>query len=258
MTILEQIVIDTGGDPYGSGDKWRLYNVEEDGLHTFSNLDNGILQKTRADLYYKVKARLQNKPSFADHPDAKCFVQTESGGWWKNKHAVDVKPCYGLWSGSGEWEQVCSGRVFGDWRDTLEVRPIELQYDPDDVAFKFNESEAEGAVLFNGEIGGGREWRGPEDGLPPVGAFVDVTGYVQYGAGETNCEVVAHVENCAVIRMSYGLGCFESRALSPAKNERERVIQAAMQAGMRDGGYHLPVAFCEALYDAGMLVMPKQ
>lgn len=98
----------------------------------------------------------------------------------------------------------------------------------------------------------------PGETLPPVGAFVDVTGYVQYGSGETNCEVVAHVEDCAVIRMSYGLGCFESRALSPAKTERERVIQAAMQAGMRDGGYHLPVEFCEALYDAGMLVMPNK
>lgn len=98
----------------------------------------------------------------------------------------------------------------------------------------------------------------PGETLPPVGAFVDVTGDVQYGSGETNCEVVAHVEDCAVIRMSYGLGCFESRALSPAKNERERVIQVAMQAGMRDGGYHLPVEFCEALYDAGMLVMPNK
>ena len=50
----------------------------------------------------------------------------------------------------------------------------------------------------------------------------------------------------------------ESRALSPEKTERERVIQAAMEAGMRDGGYHLPGDFCEALYDAGMLVMPNK
>ncbi|MFM7812597.1 MAG: hypothetical protein ACKO7M_13050 [Acinetobacter junii] len=66
-----------------------------------------------------------------------------------------------------------------------------------------------------------------KDELPPVGSFVDVVGEVRYGAGETNCEVIAHVENCAVIRMSYGLGCFESHCLKPTKTEREKFIDAA-------------------------------
>lgn len=61
--------------------------------------------------------------------------------------------------------------------------------------------------------------------LPPVGAVVDVVGDVQYGAGETNCEVVAHVENCAVIRMSYGLGCFEPRVLKPSHSETDKLQQ---------------------------------
>ena len=61
--------------------------------------------------------------------------------------------------------------------------------------------------------------------LPPVGAVVDVVGDVQYGAGETNCEVVAHVENCAVIRMSYGLGCFEPRVLKPSRTETDKLVE---------------------------------
>lgn len=61
--------------------------------------------------------------------------------------------------------------------------------------------------------------------LPPVGAFVDVVGdSLIYGQGESNCEVIAHVENTAVIRMSYGLGCFESGAIIPARTERDKAI----------------------------------
>lgn len=61
--------------------------------------------------------------------------------------------------------------------------------------------------------------------LPPVGAFVDVVGNdLVYGVGESNCEVIAHVENTAVIRMSYGLGCFEFGAITPARTERDKAI----------------------------------
>ncbi|MGH9968301.1 MAG: hypothetical protein ACREBG_10790 [Pyrinomonadaceae bacterium] len=61
------------------------------------------------------------------------------------------------------------------------------------------------------------KWTGPQDGLPPVGTRVDVVdnGTLMYGQGESG-EVVAHVEDTAVVRMSYGLGCFESRCLRPA------------------------------------------
>lgn len=81
--------------------------------------------------------------------------------------------------------------------------------------------------------------------LPPIGTFVDVVGEVRYGAGESNCEVVAHVENCAVIRMSWGLGCFESHALSPSKSEREKFIEAVLGVSCMFTDYH-----AQLLYDA--------
>ncbi|ELQ6105672.1 hypothetical protein R2233_000810 [Cronobacter turicensis] len=69
-------------------------------------------------------------------------------------------------------------------------------------------------------------------GLPPVGCeceVVDPDGVLVYGEGESG-EVVAHVENTAVIRMSYGLGCFESRFLRPVRSEagkkRDEVIES--------------------------------
>lgn len=65
-------------------------------------------------------------------------------------------------------------------------------------------------------------WSG--EGLPPVGCFCEVEcldGMLVYGHGESG-EVIAHVENTAVIRMSYGLGCFEARFLRPIRTEAER------------------------------------
>lgn len=73
-------------------------------------------------------------------------------------------------------------------------------------------------------------WNG--EGLPPVGMhceIVDPYGVLMYGQGESG-EVIAHVENTAVIRMSYGLGCFEARFLRPTHSEAERKRNAAIEA----------------------------
>ena len=91
--------------------------------------------------------------------------------------------------------------------------------------------------------------------LPPVGAFVDVVGEVRYGAGESNCEVIAHVENCAVIRMSWGLGCFENHCLKPAKSERDKFIEAAIKMVTPEGSEMISTNTASnwfgKLYDAG-------
>lgn len=74
------------------------------------------------------------------------------------------------------------------------------------------------------------EWSG--EGLPPVGMhckIVDPDGVLMYGQGESG-EVIAHVENTAVIRMSYGLGCFEAIFLRPARSEADKKRDAAVEA----------------------------
>lgn len=73
-------------------------------------------------------------------------------------------------------------------------------------------------------------WSG--EGLPPVGMhceIVDPDGVLMYGQGESG-EVISHVENTAVIRMSYGLGCFEAKFLRPLRSEAERKRDAAAEA----------------------------
>ncbi|MBD1590284.1 hypothetical protein [Pseudomonas typographi] len=93
-------------------------------------------------------------------------------------------------------------------------------------------------------------------GLPPVGEHVhiyDPEGVLMYGAGEDG-EVIAYIEDTAVVRMSYGLGCFTAKHLRTAeqiaKEEREKVIcDIARATGLRarDG----VVEIATALYEAG-------
>ena len=86
--------------------------------------------------------------------------------------------------------------------------------------------------------------------LPPVGARVNVDGPgLVYGDGERDCEVLTHVEVSAVVRMSYGLGCFQSHALSPSRTEREVAIEEMCNVAGLDGLVFGLVA--GELYDAG-------
>jgi hypothetical protein len=66
-----------------------------------------------------------------------------------------------------------------------------------------------------------QEWDG--EGLPPVGTECEVieSDGLMYGQGESG-KVIAHVETTAVIRMSYGLGCFEARHLCPIRSQAWR------------------------------------
>lgn len=81
-------------------------------------------------------------------------------------------------------------------------------------------------------------WSG--EGLPPVGCFCEVEdrdGMLVYGHGESG-EVIAHVENTAVIRMSYGLGCFEAGFLRPLRTEAERKRDAVVEQMIKIATIH--------------------
>ncbi|NUT87136.1 hypothetical protein HNO91_11930 [Pseudomonas corrugata] len=96
--------------------------------------------------------------------------------------------------------------------------------------------------------------RNGED-LPPIGCDVVIhdDGGLRYGQGESG-KVIAHVEDTAVVRMSYGLGCFEARCLrtpEQAKAEaREKAIDAMVATCPYPGSDSTRID-CAALYDAG-------
>ncbi len=101
-------------------------------------------------------------------------------------------------------------------------------------------------------------WDG--QGLPPVGVRVSVfdDGDLVYGHGESG-EVIAHVEDCAVIRMSYGLGCFTTKNLRTpeqiAAEEREKAV-GDMAMSIQGVPYQYPTLY--ALYDAGWRLTNKK
>lgn len=67
--------------------------------------------------------------------------------------------------------------------------------------------------------------------LPPIGTHVVVCddGSLVYGHGESG-EVLAHVDGTAVIRMSYGLGCFLPRCLRTPEQIKSEEREAGIQA----------------------------
>ena len=98
------------------------------------------------------------------------------------------------------------------------------------------------------------EWNG--EGLPPIGVEVDIIDIherLRYGQNESG-EVVAHVENTAVVRMSYGLGCFEAEFLRPVSTEAQlkrshtcdKIYGAMCNAERKDNRSDM----AEAVYDA--------
>lgn len=127
--------------------------------------------------------------------------------------------------------------------DTIEKRPADMHKTTPEIDTSAERVQETAKSM--------RDWHERGE-LPPVGAFVDVTGVVVYGDGEKGCEVIAHVENCAVIRMSWGLGCFVAGALSPHRTERDAAVEAMKALCPYKGSWETTYRlFAESLYDAG-------
>jgi len=104
------------------------------------------------------RAELQNKPSWDDHPDAKCFVQDGYGNWLKNTLTSCAEVISDFWRAtpSDGFVFICAGTILGDWRDTLEKRPEQAKFEPfvsvDDAKVTIMQSEGD-VKHFGGIIG---------------------------------------------------------------------------------------------------------
>ncbi len=168
-----------------------------------------------------------------------------------------------VWVNGDSWRLIASIKgTIANWHQTVLSRDEYFTAYPEQVKVEVNnetkhqvevemKSESEMKIKIEGSgVVAVRDWHKNGD-LPPVGVFVDVVGKdLVYGQDELNCEVIAHVENTAVIRMSYGLGCFESSAITPARTEREKAIDE-MQRIIEESDKHGPLDQLGSLYDAG-------
>lgn len=161
------------------------------------------------------------------------------------------------WLGGGKFTPCCEiGASITNWHQCILSRDEYFTAYPEQVKVEVDdETERKVGVEMKSESEAtinASDWHKNGD-LPPVGVFVDVAGDgLVYGQGESNCEVIAHVENTAVIRMSYGLGCFESGAIIPARTEREKAIDEMVDVITDDRYAPLYVIkIATKLYNAG-------
>lgn len=208
------------------------------------------------------RAELQNKPSFADHPDAKCFVQQDDGIWFKSVGKVQlITPSMsGGWVGDGSgtvrWVELSKGEVLGDWRDTLERRPA----DRSEPAVTERLTEAAQTVLAAAPALMDEKFRFDRDDwyergeLPPVGVECEIFGK---DASPEKCKIIAyHKDQVAVQWESFGGGILDVLYLRgdywkfrPIRTERQLTVDEMMAVAAANFG-NLETC-CEALYDAG-------
>lgn len=188
--------------------------------------------------YFAVYGKISGVCSFCD---SKPIFDRLSHGWW-------VSSC------GDEYE--FKMKPFINWHQCILSRDEYFTAYPEQVKVEINnetkhkvdvEMKSESEMTINAS-----DWHKNGE-LPPVGVFVDVAGDgLFYGQGESSCEVIAHVENTAVIRMSYGLGCFESGAIIPARTERDKAIDEMVDVitDGRDSPLYV-IKIATRLYEAG-------
>ncbi|HHQ4611918.1 TPA: hypothetical protein ACSP2F_000004 [Aeromonas veronii] len=273
----------------------RILKDGEYSVTSVAGIPTSFVNWFTIDQWNERRSKMQNKPSWDDAPGwANWLCQRDDGMWfwcveeprvsengWETRH--EARAAYPSGDQIPEY-------VLGDWRDTLERRPVDLSepaggvkesgadgaeeinamaqrllvalksdprsFDTGSLAEMVELADAEivkrDAAVCGGEGYLNNHWfeRGE---LPPVGEFVDVDGEdLVYGNGELNCEVIAHVEDTAVIRMSYGLGCFQKHVLSPSRTERDKAIDDMRQHFPYPGSLDtIGLAYAAALYNAG-------
>ena len=70
----------------------------------------------------------ENRPSFSDHPDAKCFACDRSGGWFKSTLKSKVEINGSTWVNSERlsttgWVYLQKGNPIGGWKESLDEAP---------------------------------------------------------------------------------------------------------------------------------------
>ncbi|NQY83856.1 MAG: hypothetical protein HRT34_03490 [Alcanivorax sp.] len=104
------------------------------------------------------------------------------------------------------------------------------------------------------------QWRGPEDGLPPVGTVA--LGKMPAWRKEERCKVIAHLHGSCVVVHGIGANPDSWSTLSwcdqfrPLKSDKERAIDAAVAATILKDGPRIRAALSD-IYDAGLLRLPE-
>lgn len=75
------------------------------------------------------RAELQNKPSWTDAPGWAEWLAQDAAGSWLWHSSSEPESRNGMWIGSDTKSYAAKGCVLGDWRDTLERRPEQNEFE---------------------------------------------------------------------------------------------------------------------------------
>ncbi|MGL4755865.1 MAG: hypothetical protein ACRCXB_26205 [Aeromonadaceae bacterium] len=208
------------------------------------------------------RAELQNKPSWKDAPEwAEWLAQDKHGDWWW--HNETTKTRISEFDSVGAKESN-TGEVLGDWRDTLERRPIDL-FEPAGGVKARGDDDAEiverDAAVCGGEGYLNNHWfeRGE---LPPVGTVCEYA--LGANAPWYQCEIKYVILGDGVVMKRIPCGTEQYCSLyskqpvsfRPIRTERELAIAdmiAISGLRARDGVKEI----MSNLYDAGYRKDPK-
>lgn len=121
--------------PCGKHQPWCYVVTKIDGERTWaSNVLSSSFPYSRVDKdqWLARRAELQNKPGWEGAPEwAELLAQDDSGEWYW----YAAKPAHpgmkSWWPAPGAKNAQCGkGEVLGDWRDTLEKRPEQAEFEP--------------------------------------------------------------------------------------------------------------------------------
>lgn len=146
--------------PCGKHKPWCYVVTKIDGERTWASnvlrrsFPHSLVDK---DKWLARRAELQNKPSWSDLPDWAKWLHQDGDGEWAFSEEKPT-PYDGLWLGEPYKRtlRAKAGEVLGDWRDTLEKRPEQAEFEPfvsvEDAKITIMQSDGD-VKRFGGIIG---------------------------------------------------------------------------------------------------------
>lgn len=199
------------------------------------------------------RAELQNKPSWEDFRESAKFMAQDSDGTWR---AFEIEPTAQshIWNAKRGWrgyayEETADnrGEVLGDWRDTLEKRPEQKEFEAF-ISIEDNQVQ----VLTQQQDNGWFE-RGE---LPPVGCECEILGAFGHYQEWFPCKIIAEHSGSvfAANERSWMNVRKGERQFRPLRTERDVLIEIIKQW---DGLVQTDDVLADAILAAGFSLGAK-
>lgn len=244
--LVERHIIDNNGQ----------WNHEKDEAWILAG--QGQFKITREE-FNAAADRMRGKPDWKGAPDwAQWLAQDGNGGWWFYAEHVDHdENCFICPSGCFN-RKAGFGKVFGDWRNTLEKRP---EQSDSSQAERFGIMPPANKNEVCNIAAPAKPWFEAGE-RPPLGVKVEAIIELKH----EECEVIAYFEDMAWLSVGeskrHPVRMIDRCKFRPAKTDKEKAIEAAVKvctgvdiATTTDG---LTMKTLNKLYDAGLLRLPDQ